>query len=472
MVEILDIEPGSIARKLGIQPGDKLISIDQKAITDALDYRFYSGGEELELLIQQPAGRVIFEIEKDYQEDIGLILDDLEMRKCGNKCIFCFVHQNPKGLRKSLYFKDEDYRFSFLYGHYVTLSNASQQDLDRIVEQRLSPLYISVHATEKELRKYLLGIKFDDRLLNKIGYLTRNGIELNCQVVLCPRLNDGDHLDRTVTDLKRYYPAVRSIAIVPVGLTKHRTNLPELKPVTHQYSLMLIDEIDGKRRQLKKELGSSFVYLSDEFYIRTGRTLPEHNYYEGFYQLENGVGLTRDLIDRLADELPEIPPLKNKQHLTFATGKLGAAALERYFLPELNRIPNLDINLYSIRNYFYGESIEVAGLLTGEDLFHQLKRKNLGDYVVLPPRILNHDGVFLDDWTAEKLEGKLKRKIMIFPDSFLKLFSNIEKEKQAGTREEARTYRYNGPSLYVAEQMKGHVSSTESTLQSINDHHS
>jgi putative radical SAM enzyme (TIGR03279 family) len=364
------------------------------------------------------------------------------------------VHQNPKGLRKSLYFKDEDYRFSFLYGHYVTLSNANYQDLERIVEQRLTPLYVSVHVTDTDLRKYMLGIKYDDQLIDKFDYLTTNGIELNCQIVLCPGLNDGGFLDRTISDLKRFYPAVKSIAIVPVGLTKFRKNLPAILPVTSQYSLKLMDLIDTKREKLKAEIGSSFVYLSDEFYITTGVELPDQNYYEGFFQLENGVGLTRDLLQRLLEELPDL--LKNKMdlNLTFVSGKLGATALERYFFPHLTKIPKLSVTLYTIINHFFGESIVVSGLLVGEDLFHQLKRKELGDYVVLPPKVLNHDRLFLDDWTVERLEGKLKKKMIIFPDSFLKLFEKIKADKKVKSIEESKQIRHVAPYLYLAEHMK------------------
>jgi putative radical SAM enzyme (TIGR03279 family) len=392
------------------------------------------------------------------------------MRKCGNKCVFCFVHQNPKGLRKTLYFKDEDYRFSFLYGHYVTLSNATRKDLNRIVQQRLTPLYISVHATDLELRKYLLGIKFDDQLLEKIRFLTSHGIELNCQIVLCPQLNDGTQLVKTVTDLKQFFPAVRSVAIVPVGLTRHRRNLPVLQPVTLQYCLQLIPRIDKMRLELKTELSSSFVYLSDEFYIRTGRELPEAEYYEGFYQLENGVGLTRDMVNNLQMELPDLTARHPAMNLTMVSGKLGALALKKYIMPLLKKLPKLDVKLYQIANYFYGTSIVVAGLLVGQDIYRQLKNRKLGDYIILPPRVLNHDEVFLDDWKVDQLEEKLNRKIFIFPDSFKKLFENFEAEANAANEEQARRIRHAGPSLYVAEHLKSDEHLFEIAVTSHTDH--
>ncbi len=454
MKEIVDIESGSIARELGIKPGAKLLSINGNPVRDMLDYRFYVSAEELEVLVEQDGEQIVFEVEKEPQEDLGIILEDLKMRKCGNKCVFCFVHQNPRGLRKSLYFKDEDYRFSFLFGHYVTLTNTKQQDLDRIVEQRLTPLYVSVHVTDPELRKYMIGIKYDDHLLEKIEYLTSNGIELNCQIVLCPELNDGEYLDRTIADLKKFYPRVRSIAIVPVGLTGHRKNLPELKPVTHKYSLQLMELIDQKRKELRQELGSSFVYLSDEFYIRTGKEVPPTEYYEGFYQLENGVGLIRDMITRFEEELPKLQQRAPDIHLTLVSGKLGAQVLKKYFLPRLKTVPNLKLDLVQVTNHFFGESIVVAGLLTGQDIYHALEEKSLGDYVILPPRVLNHDLLFLDDWTADELENKLNRKIFVYPDSFLQLFDNIAAQQRARTTAEAKRIRHTGPSLYVAEHMK------------------
>ena len=427
MVEVVNIEANSISEDLGLQIGDKVLKVNGREITDALDYRFHVSAEQVNLLVQRGNEKLIYEIEKEYDDDLGLELEDLEMRSCGNKCIFCFVFQNPKGLRKPLYFKDEDYRFSFLYGHYTTLTNATQVDLDRIVEQKLSPLYISVHVTEPKLRKMMLGINFDDHLFEKFDFLINNGIELNCQIVLCPGLNDGLYLEQTINDLRLYYPMVKSIAIVPVGLTKHRKNLYPINPVTKEYGLRTITEIDEKRKLLRKELGSYFVYLSDEFYIRTNTPIPNNNYYEDFYQLENGVGLSRDLINTFEEEY-----LKLKNHIfdpakfSLVTGVLGSQVLEKYFSKKLNELPNLNFEIHPILNQFYGSSITVSGLLVGQDIYNQLRDKSLGDYVILPPRCLNDNGVFLDDWTLQQLEEKLGRKLFVFPGSFIKLFEEIE----------------------------------------------
>jgi putative radical SAM enzyme (TIGR03279 family) len=432
MVEIIEVLPGSIAEELGIEAGDKVVSINGKPITDELDYRFYITNEEVELVIMQGEEEIIFEIEKEYDDDLGIKLQEMQIRACGNSCIFCFVYQNPKGLRKTIYFKDEDYRFSFMYGHYTTLTNTSQEDLQRIVEQRLSPLYISVHVTDTELRKLILGIKFDDRLFDKIDYLTQNGIELHCQIVLCPELNDGKHLDKTIDDLKAYYPSIKSIAIVPVGLTKHRRNLYNLKPVTVEYALKTIVETDERRNKLKAELGTSFVYLSDEFYIKTNLPIPDDDYYEEFWQQENGVGLTRDFINTFEKELPTLQnPSRRPLNISLVTGMLGAEVLKTYFMRKLNQIPDMFFKLHPIVNEFYGESIVVSGLLVGRDILKQLKQQKVGDYVILPQNCVNEDGIFLDDMTLPELQLRLGKKVLVFPGTFTELFTRIAEFESA-----------------------------------------
>ncbi len=463
MINIIDIDPGSIAEELGILPGDKLVSINGHDINDELDYRFHNNGEELEALIEHNGEQTIYDIEKEPHDDLGLIVEDMQMRKCGNSCIFCFVHQNPKGLRKPLYFKDEDYRFSFLHGHYVTLTNTTQEDLQRIVEQRLSPLYVSVHVTDTELRKFMLGIKREDLLLEKLEFLTRNGIELHTQIVLCPGINDGTVLDQTLADLKAYFPQIGSVAIVPVGLTQFRTYLPEIPAVTQKYSLQTMDIIDKKRQELRKELGSAFVYLSDEFYITTDTVLPDAEYYEDFYQLENGVGLTRDFINRFHEELPQLH-IPEPLNLTLVSGVLGATALQKYIVPHLQNLPNLTVDLHKVINQFYGESITVAGLLVGQDIYAALKNQKLGDYVVLPPRVLNHDRLFLDDWSIDDLENELGTQVFIFPDSFLALFENIQALRAGMSESEARNLRHTPPLAYLSEPSKGGSAVSEAEI--------
>ena len=408
MIKITAIEPDSIAEDLDLQPGDMLQSVNGNEINDRLDYRFYQSHEDIELLINRDDQQVIYEIEKEPDEDIGLILDEMQLMACGNNCVFCFVYQNPKGMRKPLYFKDEDYRYSFMYGHYVTMTTMTQKDLDRIVAQRLSPLYISVHSTEEKTRKFLLGIKKDDQLLEKMKFLTSHGIELHTQIVLTPGINDGDIFDQTVNDLKQFYPGVKSIAVVPIGLTQHRKRLTPLRIHTPDELKEMISFVNERRVKLKKELGSHFIYLSDEFYIKAKQPLPQAEYYDAFYQIENGVGEFRDMIDSFekvfdADKYGFNKPVK----ITWVTGILAYKLLEETIVNPLRQIKNLTIDLIPVVNKWYGPSIQVSGLLVAEDIYEQLKNKELGDMVLLPPRVLNNDGLFLDDWTVDKLSEKL-----------------------------------------------------------------
>lgn len=408
MIKITSIESGSIAEELQILTGDNLESINGKEITDRLDYRFYQNGEEIEVLIKRGNESILFEIEKEVDEDIGLELEDMQLMACGNNCVFCFVYQNPKGMRKPLYFKDEDYRYSFMYGHYVTMTTMKQSDLERIVEQRLSPLYISVHSTEEKTRKFLLGIKKDDHLLEKMKYLTSNGIELHTQIVLTPGINDGVIFDQTVNDLKQFYPGVKSIAVVPLGLTAHRKRLTPLRIHTPQELIEMISFVGERRAKMKEELGNFFIYLSDEFFIKAKQPLPTADYYDAFYQIENGVGEFRDMIDTFNKSYKDMPKeVSRPLSVTWVTGILAHKMLEKEIVAPLREIKNLTIDLIPVVNKWYGPSIQVSGLLVAEDIYDQLKDKPLGDIVLLPPRVLNNDGLFLDDWDLEKLSSKL-----------------------------------------------------------------
>jgi len=430
MIRINSIEPDSIAEELKIQPGDYIVSINDKSINDRLDYRFYMSDEEVDVHIKRGDEEIVFEIEKAANEDIGLDLDEMKMKACGNNCVFCFVYQNPKGMRKAIYFKDEDYRFSFLYGHYVTMTTLKQRDLDRIVEQRLSPLYISVHATEEKTRKLLLGINREDFLLEKIKYLTEHGIELHAQIVLCPGINDGSIFDQTVNDLKSFFPGVKSIAVVPVGLTQFRKNLFPLRIHTKPELKKMIKYADDTRADLLKELGVNFVYLSDEFFIKADIELPPTEYYDEFYQIENGVGEFRDMINSFNELLPKMPQKLNElTKVTWVTGTLAKGPLQKYFISKLQNIKNLEVNLVPIINKFYGPTIRISGLLVAEDIYNQLNERDLGDMVVLPPRVLNDDGLFLDDWTVEDLENKLGVKCHVYTEPLSQLFEVINQLK-------------------------------------------
>ena len=418
MIEIINIHQGTIASDLGLEPGDKVVSINENLIHDEVDFRFYAAEEKIDLLVQKEFEQVIFEIEKDHHEDIGIELADMKMKACGNNCVFCFVYQNPRGMRKALYFKDEDFRFSFLYGHYVTLTTVSQADLERIVRQQLSPLYISVHATEEKTRKLLLGLKRDDHLLEKIEFLVKGNIELHAQIVLCPGINDGKIFDNTVNDLKTYFPGVKSIAIVPVGLTRHREKLFDLRLHTTKELQEMITYTNQFRKGLKAELGSYYIYLSDEFFIKSKMELPGSDYYDEFYQIENGVGEFRDMIDKFNQDLHLLPKeMSQPTKISWVTGTLAAENLNKHIISKLNRINNLNIELIPVKNDFYGHAIEVSGLLVGQDIYSQLKNRELGDIIFLPPRVLNHDDLLLDDWSVSQLEESLGKRVHVYKES-------------------------------------------------------
>jgi putative radical SAM enzyme (TIGR03279 family) len=427
MVEIIDIIKGSIADELGIQAGDKIISINDNEITDRLDYRYYTSGEFVEILIRRNDTDYLFEIEKDFDEPLGITVEDMRLQSCGNKCIFCFVNQNPKGLRKPLYFKDEDYRYSFLYGHYVTMTTMTDSDLHRIVKQRLSPLYISVHATDLKIRKKLLGIKKDDHLLRKIKYLTDNGIVLHAQIVLCPTINDGKVFEQTVNDLKSFYPYLKSIAVVPVGLTQFRKNLFPLRLHTVEELQEMIQKSNRMREVLKEELGSNFIYISDEFFIKARQPLPDASYYESFEQIENGVGEFRKMIDDFAENEDLLPAeLQKEIHITWVTARLSGEYFEKFIINRLRKIKNLSIDLIVVENDFYGHSIQVSGLLVAGDIYNQLKNAVLGDILFLPPRVINEDGFFLDNWTLQELEKRLNIPCHIFTEDFYEIEKVID----------------------------------------------
>ena len=432
MIKIIHVEKNSIADRLGLQAGDQVVSINNNPVNDEIDFRFYSAEENLELCVQRNVEVVTFDIEKEFHEDIGIELESMKMKACGNNCVFCFVYQNPRGLRRALYFKDEDFRFSFLYGHYVTLTTVKQSELERIVAQRLSPLYISVHATDEKTRKLLLGLKKEDHLMEKISFLVEGGIELHAQIVLCPGFNDGEILDRTVADLKEFYPGVKSIAVVPVGLTRHREKLFSLRLHRPEELREMILYTDRLRRKLYKELTNSFVYLSDEFFIKADIALPPAAYYDEFYQIENGVGEFRDMIDQFdrdSDHLPE--KISEPTTISWVTGTLAADTLEKHIIRRLNQIGNLTINLIPVKNDFYGHDIEVSGLLVGQDIFNHLKDKVLGDLVLLPPRVLNHDNLFLDDWSVKKLRDLLNTEVIVYKNTPAQLPALLEKLKES-----------------------------------------
>ncbi len=414
-MKIIGTQEGSIAGEAGILPGDELLEINGQRVQDNLDVRFYEGDEALELKVARDGEVLLFDIEKDDGEALGLEFEEMKILSCGNDCIFCFVDQNPKGLRNQLYFRDGDYRLSFMYGNYTTMTNAGPAILRRIITQRLSPQYISVHATDLPTRIRLMGLKKDDHILEKIGLLHDNGIAMHTQIVLCPGINDGAVLEKTVEDLWQYHEHIVSLAVVPVGLTDHRFGLTELRRVDRPYARKLLDSIEAWQARFRKACGRGFLYASDEFYIVAGRPLPAAKSYDGFPQYENGVGMTRTFLTKFHAAARRLPAaLPKRRTLTLVTGRLAAGFMEEEVVPALKKVKNLKVELVVARNTLYGKSVTVSGLLSGKCVYSAVRRKGAGHLVLLPPDILNADGLFLDDMSVPQLERSLNAPVHVF----------------------------------------------------------
>ena len=400
----------SIADELGIEVGDLLISINGEPIHDIIEYRFLLSDEYLEVEIQKQNREVyIYEIEKDYDDDLGIeftnpIID--KAKSCRNKCVFCFIDQLPKGMRETLYFKDDDSRLSFLQGNFVTLTNMSEEDINNIIKYRISPINISVHTTNPELRKTMIKNKFAGNLYSIMERLAEAQIQMNCQIVLCPGYNDKEELERTVSDLTKLYPYVNSAAAVPVGITKHREHLPNLEIFNEKTAGETIDQVDKLQKKYLKELGTRFIFLSDEFYIMANRKLLDYDEYEGFIQFENGVGMIskfeREIKDYL-DNLSEDHKSKIKK-VSIATGHSAYEFMCEMAKCIMEKCPNVQIDVYKIINNFFGDTITVSGLVTATDIIDQLKDKNLGETLYIPRSMLKADEeIFLDNITLENL---------------------------------------------------------------------
>lgn len=420
------VAPGSIAGELDIEAGDALVEINGNKIEDIFDYQYYTQDEYIEVLIRKPSGEEwILEIDKEYDEDLGItfengLMDDY--RSCRNKCIFCFIDQMPKGMRDTLYFKDDDSRLSFLQGNYVTLTNMSDADVDRIIRYRLSPINVSFQTTNPALRCKMLNNRFAGQALEKAWKLARAGITMNGQIVLCKGVNDGAELERSISDLSAYLPNLESVSVVPVGLSKYRDGLFPLEPFTPQDARQVLAAIHKWQDKLYDAHGVHFVHASDEWYILAGEELPEEERYDGYLQLENGVGMLRLLIDefqaafdalRQAGDVDAAP-----KELSIATGKLACGFISDMAGQITAAFPQIKIHVYAVRNDFFGEMITVSGLLTGQDLLAQLKGKALGDRLLLPQNVLKSgETVFLDDMTLAELEKALQVPIDIVKSS-------------------------------------------------------
>lgn len=419
---IRSVEEGSIAWEMEIEPGDKLLSINGHEIEDIFDYRYYMEDEYLLVLIEKPNGEQWeLEIEKDEYEDLGLefvqgLMD--EYRHCHNKCIFCFIDQMPPGMRDTLYFKDDDSRLSFLQGNYVTLTNMSEHDIQRIIKYHLEPINISFQTMNPELRCKMLHNRFAGDALKKVDLLYEAGIEMNGQIVLCKGFNDGEELEFSIQEMTKYLPNLRSVSVVPVGLSKFREGLEPLKPFTKEDAKQVLQTIHKWQKKIYAEYGIHFIHASDEWYLLAEEELPEESNYDGYLQLENGVGMLRLLENEFAEALERETGDDRARHVTMATGKLAYPTLCRLVEQMKEKFPNVQADVYAIRNDFFGESITVSGLITAGDLIQQMKEVKLGERLLIPCNMLRIDeDVFLDDYTVVDVENALQVPLNIVKSS-------------------------------------------------------
>jgi len=424
------VQPKSIAEEMEIEPGDVLLAINDKEIQDIFDYHFLINDEYIVVLIRKKNGEEWeLEIEKDYNEDLGIefengLMDDY--KSCRNHCIFCFIDQMPGGMRDTLYFKDDDSRLSFLQGNYITLTNMEQKDLERIVKYHLEPVNVSVHTMNGELRCKMLNNRFAGEALKKLEYLHDKGVEMNGQIVLCKDINDGEELEYSIGKLTEYIPYMKSLSVVPVGLTKYREGLYPLKPFTKEDATEVISIIHKWQQYCMERYGIHFIHGGDEWYLLAGMDMPPEENYDGYLQLENGVGMMRLLENEFLEALKNLPGGDTRRKVTIATGKLAAPLISRLSRKLQKKYPNAEVCVEGIRNDFFGEMITVTGLLTGRDIFAQLKGKDLGEELLLSCSMLRSgEEVFLDDMTVEELKNALHVPVYIVKSSGQDLINAI-----------------------------------------------
>jgi len=413
---IVKVLKNSIAEELELEPGDELISVNNCTIKDYIDYKYQISDDFVLFEIRKQDGEIWeLEIEKEYDEDIGIVFENPLMdniKVCSNKCIFCFVDQMPKGMRKTLYLKDDDTRMSFLYGNFITLTNLTEDEIDRIVKYRISPIKVSVHTTDSELRKYMMGNDKDIDILKYLKRLIDAGITVDCQIVLVRDVNDGEQLSKTINDLSSLHPGLRSVAVVPVGLTRFRERLLELKPFDKENSTEVVRQVTAIQKKLLKKLGTRFIFIADEFYIQSENEFPSYEDYEEFDQLENGIGmcrLFRQQIEDLIDEYAGSKPIA--EEITLVTG-VAAYELLTYISEKIMKSIPVKINVVKIINNFFGERITVSGLTTGKDIIAQLKDNNYKN-IIIPRNMINDNNVMLDDLTIEDLERELNAEVVV-----------------------------------------------------------
>ena len=425
---VKDIVPGSIAEELEIEPGDVLLKINDEDIEDIFDYQFYCEDEFIVVTIRKPNGEEWdLEIEKDEDEDLGIVFENGLMddyRSCHNKCIFCFIDQMPKGMRETLYFKDDDARLSFLQGNYITLTNMSDHDIDKVIRYRLSPINISFQTTNPELRCKMLNNRFAGEALKKVKRFYEAGIEMNGQIVLCKGINDREELERSLSDMYGYLPHLRSVSIVPVGLSKYRDGLYPLEPFTKEDAIKLLTTVEKWQAKAMEEYGIHFVHASDEWYILADRAMPDEESYDGYLQLENGVGMVRLMLEEFAEALNEAKEKKQKglrikeEMLSVVTGRLVYPYIRKMAEEIMEVFPQKAIQVLPIRNDFFGEMITVTGLLTGTDIIAQCKDKELGSRLLLPENLLRSgERVLLDDITIDDIQKSLQVTVDIVKSS-------------------------------------------------------
>ena len=410
--------PGSIGEELELEPGDVLVSINGQPVEDVFDYRYLMNDEVVELLIRKKNGEEWeLEVEKDYEDDLGVefensLMDDY--RSCSNHCIFCFIDQMPPNMRETLYFKDDDSRLSFLQGNYVTLTNMSEYDLDRIIKFHLSPINVSFQTMNPELRCKMLHNRFAGDALKKVDKLYQGGVIMNGQIVLCKGVNDRDELEYSLEKLSEYAPVLQSVSVVPVGLSKYRDGLYPLEPFDREDAEYLIEQVERWQKIMMERHGIHFIHASDEWYILAGKKLPEETRYDGYLQLENGVGMMRLLETEVKERLAGLEGDNREFTASVATGKLAAPFIQQYMKLIQEKFPNIKVNVYTIRNDFFGERVTVSGLITGADLREQLKDRELGEKILIPCNMLRSgEDVFLDDLTVDDIREALGTELVV-----------------------------------------------------------
>ncbi len=431
-VKIYSVDKQSDIYKAGVRAGDELISLNGHEIIDVLDYRFYQNDCKVEVKINKNGKELDFVVLKDEYDELGLMFESYLMdkqRSCRNNCVFCFIDQLPKGMRESLYFKDDDSRMSFLFGNYITLTNITEHEVDRIIKMHISPVNVSVHTTNPELRVKMMKNRFAGEALNVLWRLCEAGIDINCQLVLCPGWNDGAELERSLSDLIKY-PSVKSIACVPVGLTGHREGLQELKPFDKQTALSVVDKTHEFCRKTKELYGENRVFAADEFYLLSEREIPDASHYGEFLQIENGVGMwasfKADFKDALENE--EEPTILRK--VTAITGEAAYPLISNVVDNLRVKWHNLDCKVVKVKNNFFGGKITVAGLVTGTDIAEQLKNTEIGDELIVPSVMLRHErDMFLDSMTIEELQRKLNTKVRISDSDAWSFLSALKGEE-------------------------------------------